>query len=135
MIRRPPRSTRTDTLFPYTTLFRSARDSGCRPRRRLRGPRAQGGARNHRTHRRAGRAFVMSGAIGYMLVGLFGLVLLTVPIAIALGVVAVIAIWLIQGSDMLVNAALVMFDGATSFPLLAITLCLLAGGIMNSPPA
>src|SRR3546814_8015528 len=30
MIRRPPRSTRTDTLFPYTTLFRS-------PRRRSRG--------------------------------------------------------------------------------------------------
>src|SRR3546814_7017885 len=29
MIRRPPRSTRTDTLFPYTTLFRSAE-----PRRR-----------------------------------------------------------------------------------------------------
>src|SRR3546814_8650317 len=27
MIRRPPRSTRTDTLFPYTTLFRSARRS------------------------------------------------------------------------------------------------------------
>src|SRR3546814_4057352 len=26
MIRRPPRSTRTDTLFPYTTLFRSASD-------------------------------------------------------------------------------------------------------------
>src|SRR3546814_4620245 len=25
MIRRPPRSSRTDTLFPYTTLFRSAR--------------------------------------------------------------------------------------------------------------
>src|SRR3546814_4934828 len=31
MIRRPPRSTRTDTLFPYTTLFRS----GQRRRRRL----------------------------------------------------------------------------------------------------
>src|SRR3546814_3716465 len=30
MIRRPPRSTRTDTLFPYTTLFRS--DAGGRPR-------------------------------------------------------------------------------------------------------
>src|SRR3546814_5712062 len=28
MIRRPPRSTRTDTLFPYTTLFRS---TVCRP--------------------------------------------------------------------------------------------------------
>src|SRR3546814_4538827 len=27
MIRRPPRSTRTDTLFPYTTLFRSISDS------------------------------------------------------------------------------------------------------------
>src|SRR3546814_12696243 len=36
MLRRPPRSTRTDTLFPYTTLFRShpgfvpATESGCR---------------------------------------------------------------------------------------------------------
>src|SRR3546814_17428914 len=37
MIRRPPRSTRTDTLFPYTTLFRSLDDAipfqqqlGCR---------------------------------------------------------------------------------------------------------
>src|SRR3546814_3321413 len=28
MIRRPPRSTRTDTLFPYTTLFRSDADVG-----------------------------------------------------------------------------------------------------------
>src|SRR3546814_1796913 len=34
MIRRPPRSTRTDTLFPYTTLFRSDR-----PRHRGRLPR------------------------------------------------------------------------------------------------
>src|SRR3546814_12793511 len=29
MIRRPPRSTRTDTLFPYTTLFRSAIVESC----------------------------------------------------------------------------------------------------------
>src|SRR3546814_5463238 len=29
MIRRPPRSTRTDTLFPYTTLFRSLGCIGC----------------------------------------------------------------------------------------------------------
>src|SRR3546814_16456275 len=28
MIRRPPRSTRTDTHFPYTTLFRSSCDGG-----------------------------------------------------------------------------------------------------------
>src|SRR3546814_3407240 len=31
MIRRPPRSTRTDTLFPYTTLFRSRRARHPRP--------------------------------------------------------------------------------------------------------
>src|SRR3546814_1231254 len=37
MIRRPPRSTRTDTLFPYTTLFRSAAilHPAADPRRRL----------------------------------------------------------------------------------------------------
>src|SRR3546814_13402545 len=29
MLRRPPRSTRTDTLFPYTTLFRSSRIALC----------------------------------------------------------------------------------------------------------
>src|SRR3546814_7947964 len=32
MIRRPPRSTRTDTLFPYTTLFRSVMLVGFEPR-------------------------------------------------------------------------------------------------------
>src|SRR3546814_13432205 len=32
MIRRPPRSTRTDTLFPYTTLFRSVRALFSTPR-------------------------------------------------------------------------------------------------------
>src|SRR3546814_18396447 len=37
MIRRPPRSTRTDTLFPYTTLFRSR---GPAVRRRADGDRA-----------------------------------------------------------------------------------------------
>src|SRR3546814_15524757 len=31
MIRRPPRSTRTDTLFPYTTLFRSGFRPGADP--------------------------------------------------------------------------------------------------------
>src|SRR3546814_3179448 len=33
MIRRPPRSTRTDTLFPYTTLFRSPPTTPGAPRR------------------------------------------------------------------------------------------------------
>src|SRR3546814_16161905 len=34
MIRLPPRSTRTDTLFPYTTLFRSPRSRSAAPRER-----------------------------------------------------------------------------------------------------
>src|SRR3546814_7452613 len=33
MILRPPRSTRTDTLFPYTTLFRSVSGLTCQPLR------------------------------------------------------------------------------------------------------
>src|SRR3546814_14495162 len=36
MIRRPPRSTRTDTLFPYTTLFRSGLVTGSGHRERIR---------------------------------------------------------------------------------------------------
>src|SRR3546814_1727594 len=38
MIRRPPRSTRTDTLFPYTTLFRSVSSTA-----KIRAPRLVGG--------------------------------------------------------------------------------------------
>src|SRR3546814_4630004 len=47
MIRRPPRSTRTDTLFPYTTLFRSRAQvfAGC-----LTGNNRPGGARNLPSH-------------------------------------------------------------------------------------
>ena len=67
-----------------------------------------------------------------MVVGLFGLILIDVPIAIALGVVAVAAILFTQGADMLPNLALVMYDGATNFPLLAIPMFILAGAIMNA---
>src|SRR3546814_13365482 len=48
MIRRPPRSTRTDTLFPYTTLFRSAapsRRADARAPRRRACPRRTGARR------------------------------------------------------------------------------------------
>src|SRR3546814_9747787 len=45
MIRRPPRSTRTDTLFPHTTLFRSRREA-VEPRRK--GFAAALGAARHR---------------------------------------------------------------------------------------
>ncbi len=67
-----------------------------------------------------------------MIVGLFALILINVPIAVALAVVAVLAIYLTQGSAMLVNTALVMYDGATNFPLLAIPMFILAGAIMNA---
>src|SRR3546814_2156671 len=40
MIRRPPRSTRTDTLFPYTTLFRSGPQGAVAGNRRRDRPRA-----------------------------------------------------------------------------------------------
>src|SRR3546814_10661625 len=42
MIRRPPRSTRTDTLFPYTTLFRSGRREKLAPAALLVAPRERG---------------------------------------------------------------------------------------------
>src|SRR3546814_5555558 len=54
MIRRPPRSTRTDTLFPYTTLFRSEISVVRAPRLRCR-------LRNHRAgHGRPVRALGLS---------------------------------------------------------------------------
>src|SRR3546814_16931910 len=49
MIRRPPRSTRTDTLFPYTTLFRSAQYI---PPRARRGPAHSDRGDRERTHPR-----------------------------------------------------------------------------------
>jgi len=68
----------------------------------------------------------------FMLFGLFALIFINVPIAVALAVVAVVAMLLTQGVDILPNVALVMFDGATKFPLLAIPLFIFAGAIMNT---
>ena len=67
-----------------------------------------------------------------MFLGLFALVFLNVPIAVALGVVSAVAMVTVQGPDMLPNVALVMFDGATKFPLIAIPLFIFAGAIMNA---
>src|SRR3546814_1030061 len=65
MIRRPPISTRTDTLFPYTTLFRSHRRSapgrGAAPRRR---PLHRRRRPHHRTLRRLGEDADGTGARG-----------------------------------------------------------------------
>lgn len=69
-------------------------------------------------------------AIGLLLLAL---VLINVPIAVALGLSAVVAMLAgPSGVGSLPNAALVMYDGATSFPLIAIPLFILAGAIMNA---
>ena len=60
------------------------------------------------------------------------LVLLNVPIAVALGVVAVAALVAAQGLDILPNLPIVIYNGATNFPLIAIPLFILAGSIMNA---
>jgi tripartite ATP-independent transporter DctM subunit len=67
-----------------------------------------------------------------MVVALFALVLINVPIAVALAVVTVVTMVATQGIDILPNVALVMYTGATKFPLIAIPLFILAGAIMNA---
>jgi tripartite ATP-independent transporter DctM subunit len=67
-----------------------------------------------------------------MFLGLLALILINVPIGISLGVVAMVAMVFHGGPDALLSAAITMFSGATSFPLLAIPLFILAGAIMNS---
>jgi len=70
--------------------------------------------------------------IALVLVGLFILVMINVPIAVGLGIVAVAGMMISRGFDSVFNAALTMFDGATNFPLLAIPLFILAGALMNT---
>jgi len=60
------------------------------------------------------------------------LVIINVPIAVALGVVAIVSMVATHGTDILPNLAVVTYNGATSFPLLAIPLFILAGAIMNA---
>ena len=60
------------------------------------------------------------------------LIVLNVPIAVALGIVATTAMVASHGVDTLPNVALVTYNGATNFPLLAIPLFVLAGAIMNA---
>ena len=67
-----------------------------------------------------------------MFLGLVVLVLIDIPIAVALGVVAVVAMVATSGVAVIPNVGLVLFDGATKFPLIAIPLFILAGAIMNS---
>ncbi|MEM7024207.1 MAG: TRAP transporter large permease [Pseudomonadota bacterium] len=67
-----------------------------------------------------------------MLIALFALVLINVPIAVALGVIAAVAMVAKSGMDSMLGASVVLFEGATKFPLIAIPLFVLAGAIMNT---
>ena len=67
-----------------------------------------------------------------VLVCVIGLVLINVPIAVALAIAAVAAMLATQGAASLPNVPLTLYQGATSFPLIAIPLFILAGAIMNT---
>ncbi len=71
-------------------------------------------------------------AIVLLFLGVLALVLLNVPIAVAIGIAAVTAMLATQGADVLPNLAIVIYNGATNFPLIAIPLFILAGAIMNT---
>ena len=72
----------------------------------------------------------MSIFIGFIV--LFALILVNVPIAVAIGLVAITGVVLDNGFVSVYNAALTLFDGATNFPLIAIPLFILAGCLMNT---
>jgi C4-dicarboxylate transporter, DctM subunit len=67
-----------------------------------------------------------------LFVAVLALVLINVPIAVSLGIVALVAMVSTHGIGILPNLAVVTYNGATSFPLLAIPLFILAGSIMNA---
>ncbi|MEO9136795.1 MAG: TRAP transporter large permease [Casimicrobiaceae bacterium] len=67
-----------------------------------------------------------------LFVAVLALVLINVPIAVSLGIVALVAMVSTHGIGVLPNLVIVTYNGATSFPLLAIPLFILAGSIMNA---
>jgi tripartite ATP-independent transporter DctM subunit len=71
--------------------------------------------------------------IGFLvLVCVVVLVLINVPIAVALCIASVMAMLATQGAASLPNVPIALYQGATSFPLIAIPLFILAAAIMNT---
>ncbi|HWL79750.1 MAG TPA: TRAP transporter large permease [Roseomonas sp.] len=70
--------------------------------------------------------------IASILLALCLLILFGVPIAIALGVVAVGTMWATAGTDLFVILIQRIYAGTTSFPLLAIPFFILSGNLMNT---
>jgi C4-dicarboxylate transporter DctM subunit len=67
-----------------------------------------------------------------LFVCVLALVVIDVPIAVSLGIVAVAAMLYTHGAGSLPNLPIVLYNGATNFPLIAIPLFILAGAIMNA---
>lgn len=67
-----------------------------------------------------------------VIVLLFALIAIGVPIAVAILGAAFVGVWALRGELGVLNAALAFFEGATSFPLIAIPLFILAGSLMNT---
>ena len=63
---------------------------------------------------------------------LLALIMLRVPIAIAIGIIALIGMIEQSGFGAIYDAALKLFEGSTKFPLIAIPLFILAGSLMNT---
>ena len=63
---------------------------------------------------------------------LFALIMLRVPIAIAIGIIALVGMIEQRGPAAIYDAALKLFEGSTNFPLIAIPLFILAGSLMNT---
>ncbi len=72
----------------------------------------------------------MSGFL--ILLCVLALVLIDVPIAVSLCIASVVAMLATQGTGSLPNVAIALYQGATSFPLIAIPLFILAAAIMNT---
>ncbi len=68
----------------------------------------------------------------FVLLGMFGLIAIGLPIAVSILAAGLIGVWLNNGHLGFLNAALSVYDGATSFPLIAIPLFILAGALMNT---
>ena len=63
---------------------------------------------------------------------LIGLILINVPIAVAIGLVSIGGFVLTTGTNQLYDMTIALYSGATSFPLIAIPLFILAGNLMNT---
>ncbi|MEZ5742005.1 MAG: TRAP transporter large permease [Burkholderiaceae bacterium] len=69
---------------------------------------------------------------GLILLLMFVLIAFGVPIAVGILAAALVGVWLLRGELGFMNAMLAFYDGATSFPLIAIPLFILAGSLMNT---